>query len=204
MRSLAWAIMTMLAIAISLYAFLVMVSPTAGPPFVRERLIETPWAVYSHFTGSLWALAVGPWQLNRRFRERAWLRHRWLGRSYVAGVGIGAIGAFALVPRVQTGAVAALGFGALGVLWSACTLAALLSIRAGEQEAHRRWMIRSYALTLAAVTLRIYLPVSIAAGVDFTAAYPVIAWACWVPNLLVAELWFNRRGRLHLHHTLAS
>jgi Predicted membrane protein (DUF2306) len=48
-------------------------------------------------------------------------------------------------------------------------------------------MIRSYALTLAAVTLRLYLPASIALGVDFRSAYRVISWACWLPNLAVAE-----------------
>ena len=52
-------------------------------------------------------------------------------------------------------------------------------------------MVRSYALTLAAVTLRIYLPASQVAGVSFTIAYPVIAWLCWVPNLLLAQ-WFLR------------
>jgi Predicted membrane protein (DUF2306) len=48
-------------------------------------------------------------------------------------------------------------------------------------------MIRSYSLTFAAVTLRIYLPVALASGVPFEIAYPAIAWLCWVPNLFVAE-----------------
>ena len=56
-------------------------------------------------------------------------------------------------------------------------------------------MIRSYALTLAAVTLRIYLPGALALGVPYDLAYPPIAWLCWVPNLLVAEWWLLREGR---------
>ena len=55
-------------------------------------------------------------------------------------------------------------------------------------------MIRSFALTFAAVTLRIWLGISQASGMDFDVAYPVIAWVAWVPNLLVAE-WWIRRGR---------
>ena len=55
-------------------------------------------------------------------------------------------------------------------------------------------MTRSYALCLAAVTLRLYLPSSLAAGVAFGTAYPVIAWLCWVPNVLVAE-WMIASGR---------
>ena len=48
-------------------------------------------------------------------------------------------------------------------------------------------MIRSCSLTLAAVTLRIYLPLSQLAGIPFAEAYQAVAWACWVPNLVVAE-----------------
>jgi len=39
------------------------------------------------------------------------------------------------------------------------------------------------------VTLRIYLPLSGAAGIEFKAAYQAIAWLCWVPNLVIVE-WF--------------
>jgi hypothetical protein len=40
--------------------------------------------------------------------------------------------------------------------------------------------------------LRLYLPISGVAGVPFEVAYPIIAWVAWVPNLIVAEWWFNR------------
>jgi hypothetical protein len=53
-------------------------------------------------------------------------------------------------------------------------------------------MIRSFALTLAAVTLRIYLPLAMIAGLDFATAYPVIAWLSWMPNLVVAQLLVRR------------
>ena len=49
-------------------------------------------------------------------------------------------------------------------------------------------MTRSFSLAFAAVTLRVYIPVSQIAGLDYTDSYRVIAWLCWVPNLLVAEL----------------
>jgi hypothetical protein len=56
-------------------------------------------------------------------------------------------------------------------------------------------MTRSYALTFAAVTLRLYLALAIAAGAVFT-AYPYIAWLCWLPNLAVAELLIRFRPAL--------
>ena len=56
-------------------------------------------------------------------------------------------------------------------------------------------MLRSYALTLAAVTLRVYLPLSQIYGIDFIAAYQAIAWLCWVPNLVIVDWFVLKRAR---------
>jgi hypothetical protein len=53
-------------------------------------------------------------------------------------------------------------------------------------------MVRNFSLTFAAVTLRLWLPASVAAGVPFDLAYTVVAWLCWVPNLVAAELLLAR------------
>jgi hypothetical protein len=98
---------------------------------------------------------------------------------------------FALAQHAFGGLTARAGFGLLAVCWTGSTLNAYRHIRQGNLSAHRSWMIRSYALTLAAVTLRVYLPSSQLAGIPMPVAYPAIAWLCWVPNLLIAE-WFVR------------
>lgn len=50
-------------------------------------------------------------------------------------------------------------------------------------------MIRCYALTFAAVTLRLWLPLAqFVLHIEFIPAYQAISWLCWVPNLLVAEM----------------
>jgi hypothetical protein len=59
--------------------------------------------------------------------------------------------------------------------------------RSGDYRAHRGWMIRSYALCPAAVTLRLYRPASSMLGVPFEWSCPAIARLCWVPNLIIAE-----------------
>ena len=56
-------------------------------------------------------------------------------------------------------------------------------------DAHQRWMIRSFSLCFAAVTLRIYLGAFFALGVPFEQFYTALAWLCWVPNLVVVD-WF--------------
>ena len=57
---------------------------------------------------------------------------------------------------------------------------------------HLRWMIRSFALTFAAVTLRLYLPFPPMMGFTFVEGYRAIAWLAWVPNLIAAELYWRR------------
>jgi Predicted membrane protein (DUF2306) len=61
----------------------------------------------------------------------------------------------------------------------------------GAALAHQRWMIRSYALTAAAITLRIYLPLSLAFHWPYSIAYPAIAWLCWIPNAVAAEAYLR-------------
>jgi hypothetical protein len=110
---------------------------------------------------------------------------------YVLAVVIGGVAALALAPHSFGGLIAHVGFGLLAVCWLGSTLNSYRHIRQRNLSMHRSWMIRSYALTLAAVTLRLYLPSSQVAGFPMTVAYPAIAWLCWVPNLLIAE-WFIR------------
>jgi uncharacterized membrane protein len=179
--------MSIFAIAIAAYAVAVLFVQKLGAPFVADRLATMPFAVWAHFVGAAVALATGTFQHNARLRAKYLSAHRWTGRAYVIGVLVGGIGALMLAPAAEGGAPGKFGFAMLGILWLVSTALAYTHIRNGNQTAHRRWMVRSYALTLAAVTLRIYLPLSLASGVPFTSAYPVIAWMCWVPNLVFAE-----------------
>jgi hypothetical protein len=74
--------------------------------------------------------------------------------------------------------------------WIVATGLAVRFILRGDAIRHRRWMIRSYALT-AAITLRIYLPLIFAFHWPFAIAYPAIAWLCWIPNALAAEVYLR-------------
>lgn len=176
-----------LATGVAIYALAVLALPSFGPAFVHDRRATVPLALYAHLAGGALALALGPWQFSRQIRRRALAVHRWTGRTYLASVAVGGIGALGLAPISQHGLVTHVGFGLLAVLWLLASACAYLRIRAGDIRGHRRWMIRSYALTFAAVTLRIYLPLSAIAGIPFPAAYQAVAWLCWVPNLVVAE-----------------
>ena len=192
-RTLSWTLMTVLALLVALYASFALFMPGFGPPFLNERRLDAPLALYGHLAGGLVAIAIGPWQLSPGLRARALGRHRWMGRAYVVAVMVGGLGGLVLATKSMGGFVTHVGFGMLAVLWLYSTAMAWIRIRAHDQPAHWRWMIRSYAFTLAAVTLRLYIPVSALLQIPSMEAYQAISWFCWVPNIIVAEWVILRR-----------
>ena len=147
-----------------------------------------------HIAGGMAALLSGPWQFSAKLRARALNLHRWLGRTYLLSVALGSIAGFAMALVSQHGLPTHLGFGILAIFWFYTGLQAYLMVRRGNIAAHRRWMIRNFALTLAAVTLRLYLPFMLSAlHWPFRTAYITVSWLCWIPNVLLAE-WILRRA----------
>jgi hypothetical protein len=63
--------------------------------------------------------------------------------------------------------------------------------------AHRVWMTRNYAATFGAVTLRLWLGLFMALGVQFDTAYRIVAWLSWAPNLMIAQVFWARRRVAH-------
>ena len=189
----AWWVMTVLAVGVAGYAFAYPFVEQMGDPGMRERFAGMPIAAWGHMIGGGIALLIGPFQFNKAIRRKSIGRHRLLGRVYLFAVLFAGIGSLVMAPHANGGLSATLGFGGLGVLWLITGIFAYTTIRNGDTAGHRRWMIRNYALTLAAVTLRIYLPTAMASGLPFIPAYIAISWLCWVPNLLVAEWFFIRR-----------
>ncbi|MFH8248883.1 DUF2306 domain-containing protein [Microbacterium sp. B2969] len=158
-------------------------------------------ALYAHISGAAVALLLGPLQFWRGLRERRPRVHRWTGRVYLAGVALGGVAGIVIAPFGEAGLVGLFGFGALGLLWLVTAWRAYRSIRRHDVAQHQAWMIRNFALTYAAVTLRLWLPLLIVVqlpGGDFDTAfanaYAVVPFLCWLPNLVVAEWLIRRRG----------
>jgi lysylphosphatidylglycerol synthetase-like protein (DUF2156 family) len=193
-RTILLGLAALLCIFVGLYALAALSVPTLRQPLIVQLARTIPVPLMMHLAGSAVAIIIGTFQLSRGIRARRIALHRWLGRLYVIGVLIGGLGGLLLAVHSSAGLVAQTGFTMLAILWLYSTLAAYTHIRNRRIEQHRIWMIRSYALTFAAVTLRIWLPLSQVAGMPFTEAYPAIAWFCWVPNLIVVEWLILRRS----------
>lgn len=160
--------------------------------FVFANAYARPWLTI-HVAGSLTALALVPWQLIVRLRQAAPALHRWIGRAYVLACACGGLAGLILALGTTHGPIAGAGFALLALAWLGTTALGWRDAVARRYQQHRRWMIRSFALAFAAVTLRLYLPLAGMLELPFDQAYIAIAWLCWVPNLLVAEAWLRWR-----------
>ena len=160
------------------------------PPDIGKNLMLRPW-IFVHAGMASTALLLGPFQFIAQLRVKAPKVHRWMGRTYVVTCLLGAVSGMFLAMGTNAGPIAQAGFGLLAVCWFVANVQAWRLALAGRFAEHRRWMVRSFALTFAAVTLRLYLPIAPAMGYEFMPAYVAISWLCWVPNLMVAELYLN-------------
>lgn len=196
----AFATLTLLSLGVAGYALVaygVWPLGAAVHPDMRASFVAHPGGVYVHVFASAVALILGPLQFMPRWRARHPAWHRWAGRLYLGvGIAAGGVAGLYLALHAHGGIVSQLGFGGLALAWLYTGGRAYAAIRAGDVAAHRRWMVRNFALSLAAVTLRLWLPAAVVAGVPFAVAYPAVAWLCWVPNLWVAQR-LLRRGAAH-------
>jgi uncharacterized membrane protein len=152
-----------------------------------------PIPMVAHLLAGPLALLLLPWQFLHNLRQSRPSLHRRIGYVYVLSVLVGAVGALALLPDFLGHGTAAIGFALLGLLWAGTTIRAVQAARVGDHAAHRAWMVRSATLTFSAVTLRLYMAPLMAAGWTVAETYTVTAWACWLPSLIVVELWQRRR-----------
>ncbi|MDF2827267.1 MAG: hypothetical protein K0R01_550 [Mycobacterium sp.] len=173
----------------------------------RPTLVQVAFYVHIVFAGL--ALLIGGFQFSRRVR-RYRRAHRWIGRTYVASVFVGGASAFVMAFFSSAAFVGFFGFGTLAVLWVWTTYRGYRSARDGDFAEHQAWMIRSFSLTYAAPTLRLWLivltvvqlPFGLDEAVVAANAYAPVAFLCWLPNIVVAEIIIRRRGLPSLIRTM--
>lgn len=186
-------LLTLEVVAVSVMRYLT--HDQAAPDIILENVYAKPFLIL-HVLGGTTALLLGPLQFVARVRNRFPALHRASGRTYAAACAIGAPAGFMLALGTRAGPVASLGFAVPAVLWPIFTFVGIRLAITGRLSEHREWMLRSYAITANAVTLRIMLPFAgLVLGLPFTSAYPVIAWLGWMVNLAAAELYLRRNRK---------
>lgn len=190
LKKTGWGVMTLLAFLLFLLGSRYLILDPEQAFFPEQRLVyfAHTTGILSHIAGAMLATIIGPFQFLPPMITNRYLKlHRWLGRIYLVGVLVGGVAGLYMAFLAYGGFPARLGFGMLAVLWLLSGFMAYRHIRNKEIQSHRQWMVRNYALTFAAVTLRLWLIIFQVAGVEFIEAYIAVAWISWVPNLLVAE-----------------
>jgi hypothetical protein len=123
-----------------------------------------------------------------------------LGILYLAGIVMGVLGASGLVVTTTFGWVFGTGLAGLAVAWMVTTGLAFIAIRRRLVHQHKEWMIRSYVVTFAFVTFRIFYGALEAAGIGTTSERLTAAsWFCWAAPLLVTEAVLQGRIILGTH-----
>lgn len=186
------------AILISGYSigqYFIMDAHQAG--FVQLKLLFTStlsslWytMLFIHIIFGVVTLVIGPFTLFAKFREKNINRHKIIGRIYIIGIFFAGVSGLFLAFYATGGLISQLGFGFLSVFWLITAFQALINVKNKNIQEHQKWMIRNYSLTFAAVTLRIWLLLfTLVFGFEnFNFSYAIIAWLCWVPNLIVAQM----------------
>jgi uncharacterized membrane protein len=204
LRNWPWVPFALLAAGIGLYPsiyYLKDMSHTGflqGKPFAVKNSLVWHTLFYVHITFGGIALLIGWTQFSSKLRARYLSIHRRVGKVYVVAVLCSSCAGFYIALFATGGIISILGFGSLALIWLYTDIMAYSHIRRLNIPEHKKWMIRNYALTFAAVTLRIYLPLMVPFVFhgDFIAAYRTISWLCWVPNLVVAELIIHRNKKV--------
>ncbi len=196
-KKFLWVIFGFLAMAIGVYPGLYfIVDRRFGLLSTKSEalLADVAWntGFYLHIICGGLALLAGWTQFSARLRRARPGLHRTLGKAYVLSALVGGTAGIGIGTQATGGPVAALGFILLGIIWVSTTLLAYRHIRSGRVREHEKWMTYSFAACFGAVTLRLWMPLLILLTGDFFTAYRVVAWLCWVPNLVVAW-WINNR-----------
>lgn len=154
-------------------------------------------AFFVHVYMSIWVLLAGFTQFSESIRTFRPKLHRAFGYIYALDV-ILITGPAGLIMGFYAngGITSKAAFVILAIGWITFTATAVIKARNGDFVGHRDFMIRSYALTLSALTLRAWKY-----GINNTFdlppmdVYRAVAWLGWVPNILFAEFLIRRKYR---------
>ena len=199
---LVWMPVAYLGLSIGLILIIRLVftyinlKPNVGFLSHKQNYINIPiWkaAFYIHVFSSSLCLLAGLTQFSGTILKYFSKAHKWIGKIYVYNI---------LMINFPTGMILAfyanglwptkLAFVILDLLWFWFTLKSILDIKLGNIQGHKNNIMRSFALTFSAITLRIWNEVlSATTNIDTLSMYQINSWLGFLPNLIVVELYIR-------------
>ncbi len=158
-----------------------------------DRVLDNSWfltAFYVHITSSLWVMVSGALQFVPLLS--AWFPklHRQLGKLYVGSILLlAAPSGLVLAFFANGGLPAQAGFVLQCLVWWFTTFVAFREATARQWLPHVEWMMRSLAVTLAAMSLRLE-SYALYYGLHTKPieTYLTVTWLSWTGNLLLTEV----------------
>lgn len=188
-----WLLMAMLAmILFVITASYLSFKSDVNFLLVKQDIVnDSIWrpTFYIHVISGMLVILVGPFQFLKSFRTKFLNWHKLGGKIYAYSILLlaaptGLIMAF----YAEGGLWSTVAFSIMSILCFVTTLMAVIKIKQRKIEEHKMWMMRSYALSFAAVTLRLLVPLFSLFILDNEDLITVsTAWLSWMLNLLVAE-----------------
>lgn len=210
LKIFCWLVMTVLA-GFLFYTTTEYLSFRSDVHFLLAKadlVFDMGWrsTFYIHIISSMIVLIIAPFQLIKKLRNKHLKLHKRFGKIYAYGILVlaGPSGLF-MAFYAEGGFWSTLAFIAMSILWMTTTILAVTTVRKGDIHGHQRWIIRSIALTFAAVTLRLLVPLFSAGwGLEENFVIVSTAWLSWIINLAIAELIllirFPKKQKPHLSY----
>lgn len=153
------------------------------------------YSFYIHVFTSIFCLVAGMTQFSTSLRLKNPQLHRQIGKIYVYSILLINFPVALVMAYYANGFLPSkIAFFILDILWFWFTLKAVIEIKRKNVQAHQNFMIRSYALTFSAITLRTWkIVISSLIEIDPETLYMIDAWLGFVPNLIIAELLIRKR-----------
>ncbi len=154
-------------------------------------------AFFSHVYTSIFVLILGIFQFSTFIRNRFSRLHKTLGFAYVFLIlFIASPSGFVMAIHANGDFWSKLSFVIQAVLWFVFTLKALQFAKQKAWKKHQNFMLRSYALTLSAISLRLFkLLIVNTLELPPMDTYKIVAWLGWVFNIVVVEIYIRKELR---------
>lgn len=160
---------------------------------IKQDVIDIPFyklAFFTHVYTAIFVLPAGFTQFSVYIRRNFPQVHRYTGWVYaVVVVFLAGPAGFYMGLFANGGLISQVSFCLLALLWIGFTSMAVIKAIEGDFKTHREFLIRSFALTLSAITLRAwkFLLVFLFHPRPMD-VYELVAWLGWIPNIIIAEL----------------
>lgn len=203
MKKTAW-IFFVIGILYASYLLLLLSLPylemRRGVDFLKTKQLiyhikHWRYSFYIHVFTSILVITSGLFQFSKTILNRYTKIHRISGAIYlITTLLISGPAALVMSFYANGGYPAQASFVILSILWLGSTFLAYYFVRKKDYESHGKWMVRSYALTLSAVSLRLYsyLFNVFYFNMDPVDLYILLSWMSWIPNLIIAEILIKR------------